>query len=105
MWRDGLARLLCDKGSSSLWSSVPDKLCLRFLARGRSDGGIVVAGGCSRGLALASGSSEGAESSGEEEAGEVGVDGWSAAIGKGRFGAILSARTNAGLGYPQMTRV
>ena len=48
---------------------------------------------------------EGAEVTGKEEAGDVGVDGWSEAIGEGEFGAVSSARTNAGSGYPQMTRV
>jgi hypothetical protein len=48
---------------------------------------------------------EGAEITGEREAGEFGMDGWSEAIGEGEFGAVSSARTNAGSGYPQMTRV
>jgi hypothetical protein len=47
----------------------------------------------------------GAEIMGEDEAGEFGVDGRSEAIGEGEFGAVSSARTNAGSGYPQMTRV
>ena len=47
----------------------------------------------------------GAEIMGEYEAGEFGVDGRSEAIGEGEFGAVSSARTNAGSGYPQMTRV
>lgn len=49
---------------------------------------------------------EWAEITGEgEEAGEGGVDGWSAAIGEGESGEVSSARTKARAGYPQMTRI
>jgi hypothetical protein len=98
MWRDNLPLVPLVRGSS--WaSSLSEKLCLRFPAVVCSDDRIVVAG------VWWAGRLEGAEITGEEEAGDVGVDGWSEAIGEGEFGAVSSARTNAGSGYPQMTRV
>lgn len=48
---------------------------------------------------------EGAEITGEGEAGEFGVAGRSEAIRGGGIGVVSSARTNAGAGYPQMTQV
>ena len=43
----------------------------------------------------------GAEIMGEDEAGEFGVDGRSEAFGEGMFGAVSSARANAGEGNSQ----
>lgn len=104
MWRDKLPRVPLVRGSSSA-SSLAEKLCLRFPAVVWSDDRIAAADAWSEARAAGAGWLEGAEMTGEEEAGDVGVDGWSEAAGEGGFGAISSARTNAGSGYPQMTRV
>lgn len=105
VWRDNLPRRVCDRRSGSLWSPLSEKLHRRFPAVVGWDERVVVALAA---LAVAGGPDrvEGAEITGEvEEAGEGGVDGWSAAIGEGESGEVSSARTKAGAGYPQMTRI
>jgi hypothetical protein len=104
IWRDKVPLVPPVRDSASA-SSLPEKLCLRFPAVVWSDDRIVVAGVWLEVGAVGAGCREGAESTGEEEDGEVGVDGRSEAIGEGESGAVSSARTNAGSGYPQMTRV
>ena len=65
----------------------------------------VAVAGCSGALAEGSGVVIRAEVSRDGEAGEFGVVGRSEAIRGVRSEVVSSARTNAGSGYPQMTRV
>lgn len=95
------------KGTSELSarSSLSSGLRLRLGAGGWAAGVAVVATGSS---SVAGGRwswDSWAESSGEGEAGEGGMVGRSEAFGEGRFGAVSSARTNAGQMLPAMMRV
>ena len=94
--------------SSSLSSpSLSSALCLRLVVVGRVAVGVGVVAigvamtGSSWVLAGRSWGGSWAEDNGNVEAGEFERAGRSEAFGEGTFGAVSSARTNAGAGYPQ----
>lgn len=103
IWREDRPR---SRGSSELSESsslLSPGLCLRLCVRRRVDVVVVAVAVSGSSWVLAAGCSccSGAENTRDGEAGEFGRVGRSGAYGEGTFGAVSSARTNAGEGYSQ----
>lgn len=82
--------------SSSSSSPLSSSLCLRLAVVV-----VVAGGGCSEEAPARPWGCCWARNTGDGEAGEFGVDGRSEAFGEGMFGAVSSARANAGEGNSQ----